>query len=58
MKRGIDSRDVIVLVLIIVSGMIAAALFVMSGEAQALPALAVGSTVGACLVGFSERPES
>ena len=58
MKRWIDSRDVIVLVLIIVSGMIAAALFVMSGEAQALPALAVGSTVGAFLVGFSERPES
>jgi hypothetical protein len=57
MRGGTNWRDVVLRALILLSGVVAAALFILNGEAHALPALAVGSTVGACLVGFSERQE-
>ena len=57
MTGGKNWRDVALRALILVSGVVAAVLFVVNGEAHALPALAAGSTIGACLVGFSERQE-
>jgi hypothetical protein len=45
-----DLRDVALRTLILVAGGLAATLFVLRGQGQALPALAVGGTLGACLM--------
>jgi hypothetical protein len=56
--RGVSQwQDYLLRALILFGGAVAAVLFFLRGEAHALPALAIGSAVGACLVGFSERQE-
>ena len=55
MKRLIDPQDVVLRGLIVGAGLLSAALLVMKGQAQALPALAVGATLGAFFMRFSEE---
>ncbi|HUF17921.1 MAG TPA: hypothetical protein VMS12_07750 [Thermoanaerobaculia bacterium] len=57
MKPRFVWQDVTLRVLIIVSGGIAAALFVLRGEGEFLPALAIGGMLGAFLVTRSESEE-
>ncbi len=57
MKPRFVWQDVTLRVLIIVSGGIAAALFVLRGEGEFLPALAIGGMLGAILVTRSESEE-
>lgn len=45
-----DWRDYITRGLLIVAGVVAAALFVMKGEGQALPPLALGGLLGAAAI--------
>jgi uncharacterized membrane protein YedE/YeeE len=52
-----DLQDLALRGLICVAGAIAALLLALKGQAQALPALALGSTVGAFAVGFGTRQE-
>jgi len=47
----LELKDVALRALIIVAGSVAAALFVVRGQAQALPALAAGATLGALMMG-------
>ena len=54
MKRQYNLQDLALRAAILVSGAVEAALFVMQGDGHALPALAVGSMLGACLVGVGE----
>ena len=46
-----DFRDLALRVLIVAAGSVAAVLFVLKGQAQALPALAAGATLGALMMG-------
>ncbi len=46
MKR-IGAQDFALRTLIVLAGAIAAALFILRGQGEALPALAVGGTIGA-----------
>ena len=48
--KTFDLRDLALRSLILVAGGISAALFVMKGQGQALPALALGGTLGACVM--------
>jgi hypothetical protein len=48
--KKFDVQDLALRVLIVIAGSVAAILFVMKGQAQALPALAVGATLGAFLM--------
>ena len=57
MKYGFSWQDLVLRALIIVSGVVAAALFVLRGEGEALPALAVGGMLGAFLVTRFESEE-
>lgn len=57
MKYGFSWQDMVLRALIIVSGVVAAALFVLRGEGEALPALAVGGMLGAFLVTRFESEE-
>jgi hypothetical protein len=52
MKSHFDLQDLSLRALILVAGAISAVLLVMKGQAQALPALAIGATLGA----FMMRP--
>jgi hypothetical protein len=45
-----DLQDVALRTLILVAGGLAALLLALKGQGQALPALAVGGTVGACVM--------
>jgi len=45
--KNFDLQDLALRTLILIAGGISAALFVMKGQGQALPALALGGTVGA-----------
>ncbi len=45
-------QDVALCALILIAGGVAALLLVLKGQGQALPALAVGGTLGACVVRF------
>jgi hypothetical protein len=45
-----DLQDVALRTLIVVAGGLAAVLLVLKGQGQALPALAVGGTLGACVM--------
>jgi hypothetical protein len=47
MNTNLDLQDLILRVLIVVAGVLAAILLVLKGEAQMVPALAVGGTLGA-----------
>ncbi|HUP47150.1 MAG TPA: hypothetical protein VNA04_00010 [Thermoanaerobaculia bacterium] len=47
MKTPFDRRDVALRTLIVVAGALAAVLLAMKGQAEAIPALAVGGTLGA-----------
>ena len=47
----LDIRDLALRVLIVAAGSVAAALFVLKGQGQALPALAAGATLGALMMG-------
>jgi len=44
----LDLQDFALRTLIVVAGVVAAALFILKGQGAALPALAVGGTLGAC----------
>ncbi|HSP13703.1 MAG TPA: hypothetical protein VLV78_03000 [Thermoanaerobaculia bacterium] len=52
MKPRIDLQDLALRGLILLAGAISAVLFIMKGQAHALPALAAGATLGA----FAMRP--
>jgi hypothetical protein len=56
MKPQFDLRDFTLRTLIVVSGVLSAALLVMKGQAQALPALAVGGTLGAFFMARVSEP--
>jgi hypothetical protein len=45
-----DPQDVALRTLILVAGGLAAVLLALKGQGQALPALAVGGTLGACVM--------
>jgi len=56
--KNIDLQDLALRSLIVLAGGIAAALFILRGEAQALPPLALGATIGAFAMGrFGAREE-
>jgi len=46
--KNIDFQDFALRTLIVVAGVIAAALFILKGQGATLPALALGGTLGAC----------
>ena len=46
--KKLDLQDFALRTLIVVAGVVAAALFILKGQGAALPALAVGGTLGAC----------
>ncbi|HUJ14538.1 MAG TPA: hypothetical protein VL284_12195 [Thermoanaerobaculia bacterium] len=43
-----DIQDLALRALIVIAGGVAAALFILKGQGEALPALALGGTLGAC----------
>lgn len=49
--KGLTFQDVALRGLIVVAGAIAAVLFVLKGQAVAVPALAAGATLGAVAMG-------
>lgn len=55
MKRHFDLRDLALRGLIIVAGAVSAVLLALKGQAQALPALAIGATLGAFFMHPSEE---
>ncbi len=46
--KHFDLQDLVLRVLIVFAGGIAAALLILKGQGPALPALAIGGTLGAC----------
>ena len=46
--KDFDRQDFALRTLIVIAGVVAAALFVLKGQGAALPALAIGGTLGAC----------
>ena len=48
--KNLDWQDVALRTLIMAAGTVAAVLLALKGQAQALPALAIGGTVGACMM--------
>ena len=58
MKTPNNWQDFAIRAAILVSGAVAAVLFVIQGEGEALPALAIGSMLGACLVGVGESEDA
>ena len=48
--KTFDLQDLVLRTLIVVAGGLAALLLALKGEAQALPALAVGATLGAVVM--------
>jgi len=53
-----DFRDFALRALILIAGGVAAALLALKGQAQSLPALAVGGTLGAFLMRVGTTPSS
>jgi len=47
----LDLKDVALRALILAAGSVAAALFILKGQAHAVPALAAGATLGALMMG-------
>jgi hypothetical protein len=52
-----DLRDYALRALILAAGSVAALLLVLKGQAQALPALAVGGTLGAFVMSYGTSEE-
>ena len=48
--RNFDLRDFALRMLIVLAGGVAAVIFVLKGQGAALPALAIGGTLGACVM--------
>jgi len=46
--KNFDIQDFALRALVVLAGGVAAALFILKGQASALPALAVGATLGVC----------
>ena len=46
--KNLDIQDFALRALVVLAGGVAAALFILKGQASALPALAVGATLGVC----------
>lgn len=44
--KNLDWQDLAIRAVMVMAGVVAAALLVLKGQAQAIPALAVGATVG------------
>ena len=55
MKRNLDLQDLALRTLLIVAGALSAVLLAMKGQAQALPALAIGATLGVFMMRHSEE---
>ena len=55
MKHSFDLQDLALRGLILVAGVLSAVLLAMKGHAQALPALAIGATLGAFFMRFREE---
>ena len=56
--KKFDLQDFALRTLIVVAGAVAAALFMLKGQGAALPALAVGGTLGACAMArYGPSPE-
>jgi hypothetical protein len=55
--KSLTFQDVALRGLILVAGVVAAALFVLKGQAIAVPALAVGATLGAVAMGRAGASE-
>ena len=55
MNKHFDLRDFTLRALIMVAGALSAVLLALKGQAQALPALAVGATLGAMFMRPSEE---
>jgi len=49
--KNLDLKDLSLRALIIAAGTVAAALLVLKGQAQAVPALAAGAALGALMMG-------
>jgi len=49
--KKLELKDVALRALIVAAGSVAAVLFVVKGQAQVLPALAAGATLGALMMG-------
>jgi hypothetical protein len=50
-------QDYVIRGAFIVAGVVAAVLFTMHGQAEALPPLALGGVLGACFIGMAEPDE-
>lgn len=50
MKRSLTVQDIALRTLILIAGAISVVLLAMKGEAQAVPALAIGATLGALVM--------
>ena len=46
--RNFDFQDFTLRALIVLAGVVAATLFILKGQSSALPALALGATLGVC----------
>jgi len=46
--KNLEFQDFALRALVVVAGAVAAALFILKGQASALPALALGATLGVC----------
>jgi len=55
--KKLDSRDVALRALIVVAGVLAAVLLALKGQGAALPALAAGGILGACVTRFATSSE-
>ena len=58
MKTNFDSQDFALRTLIVIAGVLAAVLLALKGQAEAIPALALGGTLGAFVMArFSATEE-
>ena len=55
MKRSLDPQDLALRTLIVLAGAVSAVLLAMKGQAMAIPALALGATLGAFAMRHSEE---
>jgi hypothetical protein len=55
MKHPRDLQDLALRALIVIAGALSAVLLAMKGQAQALPALAIGATLGAFAIPSREK---
>jgi hypothetical protein len=55
MKRSLDPKDLALRTLIVLAGAVSAVLLAMKGQGIAIPALALGATLGAFAMRHSEE---